>query len=96
MAPIIPHLLYCCTNIYNYYRVKIKALIDAKGSGSIQQCVAFSQGSLCVKSIIHFVTVSGTPGFCLCIHTASHIASRETLGEIHSFYLLKSEEEQKS
>ncbi len=62
--------------------------MDVKGRGSIQHGAAFNQGSLCVKSIIHLVTVSATPGFCLYIHT---VASREAMDEMYSFYLVKRE-----
>ncbi len=88
MAPISPHLLYGHADVYGRYRVKIKALMDVKGRGSIQHGAAFNQGSLCVKSIIHLVTVSATPGFCLYIHT---VASREAMDEMYSFYLVKRE-----
>lgn len=85
MTPIIPHLLYGHSDVYSCYGVKIKALMDAKGRGSIQQGAAFNQGSLCVKSIIHLVTVSATPGCCLySIHTL--LLQGRLWYEIHSFY----------
>lgn len=80
MAPIIPHLLYGHSDVYGCYGVKMKALMDAKGRGSIQQGAAFNQGSLCVKSLIHLLTVSATPGFCLYTHT---VASRGATDEMH-------------
>ncbi len=46
------------SDVYGCYGVKMKALMDVKGRGSIQQGAAFNQGSLCVKSIIHLLTVS--------------------------------------
>lgn len=79
IAPIIPHLLYGHADVYSCYGVKIKALRDAKGRSSIQLGAAFNQGSLCVKSIIHLVTVSATPGFCFYTHT---VASSEAMGEM--------------
>lgn len=50
-----------------------------KGSRSVQLCAAFSQEALCVKSIIHLVTVSSTPGGLVFMHM---VASSEALGEI--------------
>lgn len=80
MAPIIPHLLYGRADVYRCYGVKIKALTDANNRGSTQHRPAFNQGSLCIKSIIHLVTISVTPGFGLYVHT---VASRDVIGEIH-------------
>lgn len=77
------------SDVYGCYGVKMKALMDVKGRGSIQQGAAFNQRSLCVKSIIHLLTVSATRGFCLCKHT---VASREVMVEMHLIYSQKCEE----
>ena len=42
--------------------------MDAKARHSVQRGAAFTQGSLCVKSIIHSVTVGATPGCCCCFN----------------------------
>lgn len=62
MASVVPYRLYGRTDVYGCYGVKIKALMDAKGSSSIQKGAAFNQQALCVQSIIHLVTDSATVG----------------------------------